>query len=144
MNLGDWRSRIDDLDNQILNLLNQRAEAARSIGDLKRRQDAPSYVPERESEILRRLTAVNRGPLPKTTVHAVWTEILSKCRTLEDPLVVAYLGPHTTFTHQTTLQRFDSDTDYRPIRTIVDVFKKVERGQAHHNVIPVKNTTKNA
>ena len=41
MNLGDWRSRIDDLDDRILNLLNQRAEAALRIGDLKRRQDAP-------------------------------------------------------------------------------------------------------
>jgi hypothetical protein len=50
MNLGDWRSRIDDLDNQILNILNQRAEAALHIGDLKRRQDAPSYVPEREAD----------------------------------------------------------------------------------------------
>ena len=61
MNLGDWRSRIDDLDNQILNLLNQRAEAALRTGDLKRRQDAPSYVHEREAEILRRLVAVNPG-----------------------------------------------------------------------------------
>ncbi len=51
MDLGDWRSRINDLDNQILALLNQRAEAALQIGDLKRRQDAPSYVPEREAEI---------------------------------------------------------------------------------------------
>ena len=48
MNLGDWRSRIDDLDDQILNLLNQRAEATLRIGDLTRRQDAPSSVPERE------------------------------------------------------------------------------------------------
>lgn len=42
MNLGDWRSRIDGPDNQILTLLNQRAEAALRTGDLTRRQDAPS------------------------------------------------------------------------------------------------------
>src|SRR5262245_5599205 len=144
MNLGDWRSRIDDLDNQILNLLNQRAEAARSIGDLKRRQDAPSYVPERESEILRRLTAVNRGPLPGAAVRAVWTEILSGCRALEGPLVVAYLGPRATFTHQAALQRFGSGADYRPVRTIVDVFEEVERGSAHYGVVPVENTTEGA
>ncbi|PYO05334.1 MAG: chorismate mutase, partial [Candidatus Rokuibacteriota bacterium] len=34
MNLDDWRSRINDLDNRILQLLNQRAEAANQIGDL--------------------------------------------------------------------------------------------------------------
>ena len=63
MDLGDWRSRISDLDNQILALLNQRAEAALQIGDLKRRQDAPSYVPEREAAILDRLAEASRGPL---------------------------------------------------------------------------------
>src|SRR5437660_1022935 len=31
MDLGDWRSRIDNLDNQILLLLNQRAEAALNV-----------------------------------------------------------------------------------------------------------------
>jgi len=49
MSLDDWRSRINNLDNQILNLLNQRAEAALKIGDLKRQADAPAYVPEREA-----------------------------------------------------------------------------------------------
>src|SRR2546430_15414771 len=64
MDLADWRSRINDLDNQILNLLNQRAEAALQIGNLKRRQGTPSYVPEREAEILRQLSAQNGGAPP--------------------------------------------------------------------------------
>jgi chorismate mutase / prephenate dehydratase len=144
MNLGDWRSRIDDLDDQILNLLNQRAEAALHIGDLKRRQDAPSYVPEREAEILRRLLTQNPGPLTAETVRAVWTEILSGCRALESPLTIAYLGPPATFTHQAALQRFGASAEYRPVRTIVDVFEEVERGAARYGVVPVENTTEGA
>src|SRR5262245_36248498 len=144
MNLGDWRSRIDDLDNQILNLLNQRAEAALHIGDLKRRQDAPSYVPEREAEILRRLVATNPGPLDASTVRAVWTEILSGCRALESPLTIAYLGPPATFTHQAALSRFGAAARYRPVRTIVDIFEEVERGEADQGVVPVENTTEGA
>src|SRR2546425_176774 len=68
MNLDDWRSRINDLDNQILDLLTQRAEAALQIGDLKRRQDAPPYAPEREADIVRRLTEQNDGPLARLIV----------------------------------------------------------------------------
>lgn len=144
MDLGDWRSRINDLDNEILLLLNQRAEAALHIGDLKRRQEAPQYVPEREADILRRLTARNRGPLPADAVRAIWTEILSGCRRLEGPLTVSYLGPPATFTHQAALQRFGSEVTYRPARNIVEIFEDVERGRAAYGVVPVENTTEGA
>jgi chorismate mutase/prephenate dehydratase len=144
MNLADWRSRINELDNQILNLLNQRAEAALQIGHLKRRQGTPSYVPEREAEILRVLSALNAGPLPAESVAAIWREVLSACRALEEPLTVAYLGPQATFTHQAALTRFGAATDFRPARTIRDVFDEVERGRATYGVVPVENTTEGA
>jgi len=86
MDLDDWRSRINNLDAEILNLLNQRAEAALQIGHLKRRQGMPSYVPEREAEILRLLSAQNRGPLTADNLVAIWRELLSACRALEGPL----------------------------------------------------------
>ncbi|MBI2216379.1 MAG: prephenate dehydratase [Candidatus Rokubacteria bacterium] len=144
MDLGDWRTRINNLDNQILNLLTQRAEAAQAIGDLKRRQGTPSYVPEREAEILRRLSAAATGPIPPESVEAIWREILSACRRLELPLTVAFLGPPATFTHQAALQRFGSSARYQPARSIVDIFDDVERGRAHHGVVPVENSTEGA
>ena len=51
MDLDDWRSRINNLDAEILNLLNQRGSAALQIGELKRQQALPYYVPEREAEV---------------------------------------------------------------------------------------------
>ncbi len=57
MDLDDWRSRINDLDEQILNLLNQRGHAALQIGGLKRQQDRPYFVPEREAQVLERLAS---------------------------------------------------------------------------------------
>jgi len=144
MDLGDWRSRISDLDNQILALLNQRAEAALQIGDLKRRQDAPSYVPEREAAILNRLAEASRGPLSAQAVTAVWREILSACRALESPLTVAYLAPQGTFTHQAARDRFGESVEYHGSRTIAEVFEDVERGRAHFGVVPVENSTDGA
>jgi chorismate mutase/prephenate dehydratase len=144
MNLDDWRSRINDLDNQILQRLTQRAEAALQIGDLKRRQDAPSYAPEREAEILRRVTAQNAGPLPAAAIAAVWREILSGCRALESPLTVAYLGPQATFTHQAALQQFGAAAGYRPARSIGEIFDDVERARTGFGVVPVENSTEGA
>src|SRR5436190_17270093 len=144
MDLADWRSRINDLDNQILNLLNQRAEAALQIGHLKRRQGTPSYVPEREAEILRALSARNAGPLPADSIAAVWREVLSSCRALEEPLTVAYLGPQATFTHQAARERFGAAAELKPARAIADIFEEVERGRAAFGVVPVENSTEGA
>ena len=144
MDLGDWRSRISELDNQILNLLNQRAEAALRIGDLKRRQDAPSYVPEREAAILRRLVTANGGPLPAEAIQSVWREILSACRALEGPVTVAYLAPPATFTHQAARERFGEGVIYHPSRSIAEIFDDVERGRAQFGVVPVENSIEGA
>jgi chorismate mutase / prephenate dehydratase len=144
MDLGDWRSRISELDNQILNLLNQRAEAALRIGDLKRRQDAPSYVPEREAAILNRLVADNRGPLRAEAVAAIWREILSACRAMEGPVTVAYLAPPATFTHQAARERFGESATYHPSRSIAEIFEDVERGRAQFGVVPVENSIEGA
>src|SRR5437016_5052436 len=134
MNLDDWRSRINDLDNRILQLLSQRAEAANQIGDLKRRQDTPSYAPEREAEIFRRLTASHDGLLGAEAIGAIWREILSACRALESALTISYFGPPATFTHQVALRRFGSAVSYRPAKTIADVFDDVEHKPADYGV----------
>lgn len=141
MNLDGYRSRINELDEQILNLLNQRAAAALRIGELKREQALPSFVPEREAEIVRRLLDLNPGPLPAEGVRAVWREILSACLALEQPLTVAYLGPPATFTHQAAVQRFGSSAHLAPGRSIAEVFDEVERGRAEFGVVPVENST---
>jgi len=144
MDLDDWRSRINNLDNQILNLLNQRAEAALNIGEVKRHAGTPAYVPEREAEVLRRIAGGNPGPLTAEMTRAIWREILSACRALEAPLTVAFLAPQATFTHQAALQRFGETATYRPSRSNVEIFDDVERGHAQYGVVPVENSTEGA
>jgi chorismate mutase / prephenate dehydratase len=144
MDLDDLRSRINNLDEEILNLLNQRGHAALKIGELKRQQDLPYFAPGRESQILERLVAMNRGPLTAEAVRAIWREILSASLALEHPLPVVYLGPPATFTHQAAVRRFGSSARLQPVRGIADVFDEVERGRAQYGVVPVENSTEGA
>jgi chorismate mutase/prephenate dehydratase len=141
MGLDDWRSRINNLDEEILNLLNQRGQAALQIGELKRQQDLPYFAPERESQILDRLVALNGGPLGADAIRAVWREIVSACLALEHPLAVAYLGPPATFTHQAAVRRFGSSASFLPVRNIADIFDEVEHERADYGVVPVENST---
>ena len=70
MNLDAWRSRINDLDDEILKLLNQRGTAALRIGELKRQQGLPYYIPEREAQVLDRLVGLTSGPLAGDAIRA--------------------------------------------------------------------------
>ena len=144
MDLDEWRSRINNLDEQILNLLNQRGSAALHIGELKRQKDLPYFVPERETQILDRLVALNPGPLSAEAVRAIWREVLSASLALEHPLPVVYFGPPGTNTHAAATRRFGSSTEFVPARSIAEVFDEVERARAAFGVVPVENSTEGA
>ncbi len=104
--LRPLRERIDALDGQILDLLNQRARAALEVGQIKQSFDAdgPILKPEREAMVIRRLQKLNKGPFTEQAIDAVWSQIISTCRGLESTLTVAYLGPQGSFSEQAALE----------------------------------------
>lgn len=137
--IAKLRARIDRLDDRLLATLNRRAVLARRIGALK--GEAPAYRPEREAQVLRRLAAANKGPLATERVHAVFCEIISACRALEQPLRVAYLGPPGTFSEAAVLRHFGAAVQTRACAGIDDVFRAAEAGEADFAVVPVENST---
>ena len=136
------RADIDALDEKIVDLLSARAGHAAEIGKLK--GNGASYRPEREAEVLRRVTAKNRGPLPDSSLATLFTEIMSACRALEEPLTVAYLGPQGTFSEMALDKQFGSSVEAQPCASIDEVFRSAETGAARYAVVPVENSTDDA
>ncbi len=139
-----WRERIDAIDRQILDLLNERARAALQIGQLKARQGLPVFRPEREREVQARLQQHNAGPLQPAGVSAIWREIMSACRALEHPTRVAYLGPAGTFSEQAAQQFFGSSAQGVPCASIDEVFRSHLAGDSEFAVVPLENSTEGA
>ena len=83
MEISDWREKIDELDVQIVRLINQRAEAARAIGELKRAADLPVYEPQREQAVFDRVRAANPGPWGDADLLHVYERIIDVMRTLQ-------------------------------------------------------------
>lgn len=135
------RGRIDAIDDEVLRLLNERARLAQDIGHLK---NGIVYKPEREAQVVRRMQAANAGPLPAESVSVLYREIMSACRALEQPLSVAYLGPEGTFSEAAAIKHFGHAACGLPCASIDDVFRAVERGEAHYGVTPVENSTEGA
>ncbi len=139
--LVELRGAIDQVDAELLRLLNERARLALAVGEVKKGQGAAFYAPGREEDLVRGLEEGNSGPFPTSAIRPVWKEIISASLSLEHPLTVAYLGPPATFTHQACLKQFGLSAQYRPVRTIAEVFDVVEKGKAPYGVIPIENTT---
>ena len=83
MEISDWRQKIDELDEQIVRLINQRAEAAEAIGELKRAVELPVYEPQREHAVFEHVRAVNPGPLDDAELLHVYERIIDVMRTLQ-------------------------------------------------------------
>lgn len=139
--LKQLRDKIDTIDNELLKLINTRAELAQEIG---RQKNGVTYRPERESQVLARLQQLNPGPLPNKRIAQLFTEIISACRALEEPLTVAYLGPQGTFSEEAVIKRFGNAVTALASNSIDDVFRKVESGTASYGVVPVENSTEGA
>ncbi|MEM6405169.1 MAG: prephenate dehydratase [Pseudomonadota bacterium] len=140
------RAEIDQIDQQILQLLNQRAACAQQIGQLKQVTDpeAPLYRPEREAQVLRQLSGQNPGPLSSDTVVRLFREVISACLALEQPLTVAFLGPAGTYTEAAARQHFGHAVTLRPYAQVADIFRAVEGKEVDYGVVPVENSTEGA
>jgi len=136
------RAQIDRIDEQLLALLNQRAEFVREIGERKKAGGRGGfYVPGREKRIYQRLKALNRGPLPTDSVRTIFREVISSCLALEQPLRIAYLGPEATYSHLAALEQFGTRASLLPADSIAGVFDEVEHRRADYGVVPVENST---
>jgi len=83
MDIAEWRKKIDELDCRLVELLNQRATAAREIGKLKRNTSMPIYEPDREKIIFENVRKANRGPLPDSELRGVYERIIDVMRNLQ-------------------------------------------------------------
>lgn len=144
--LAGIRAKIDAIDEQILQLVSERARLAQEVASAKRAagETGDFYRPEREAEVLRRIRELNPGPLAAESVQRLFRELMSACLALQQPLKVAYFGPEGTFTHAAALKHFGHATDMLPLATIGLVFREVEAGAANYGVVPVENSTEGA
>jgi chorismate mutase/prephenate dehydratase len=143
--LDQLRDRIDELDEEIQRLLNERAVCAQQVAVAKRNNDdSVFYRPEREAEILRRVRERNKGPISGDEIVRLFREIMSACLALEQPLAIAYLGPEGTYTQTAAQKHFGHSVSLKPLAAIDEIFREVEAGSADYGVVPVENSTEGA
>ena len=139
MNIEELRTKIDKIDTDILNLLNQRMDIVHEIGLIKSASNESVYRPEREKEIIDRLNTLSEGKLNVESIKAIFQEVFAAARNIELPERISYLGPEGSFTHQAAENNFGSQAKYLPINSIKSVFNSVESKKTKYAIIPLEN-----
>ncbi|MEJ2135549.1 MAG: prephenate dehydratase [Desulfofustis sp.] len=138
------RDRIDAIDDNILDLLKERIQCAMDIGKLKDATKRAKWDPLRERQIYERLLTDNKGLFPEKALRSIFHEIITTCRLSQKNIVVAYLGPEATFTHQAGVRYFGHSADYKALESIDEVFAEVDKGRTAYGIVPVENSIEGA
>jgi chorismate mutase len=93
MDIADWRKKIDEIDQKLVEMLNERAQAAQEIGRLKRHSQLPIYEPDRERLVLEHVQATNQGPLEHRHVMQIYERIMDVMRNIQKHEMVGDSAP---------------------------------------------------
>jgi chorismate mutase/prephenate dehydratase len=139
------RDKIDLIDQQIHQLINQRATCAQEVAHVKEKfqgvDDAVFYRPEREAQVLRKVMQRNKGPLEDKAVARLFREVMSVCLAHEKPLQVAFLGPAGAFAQLASHKHFGSSAYTIAANCLDQVFKDVQSGDVNYGVVPIDNSS---
>lgn len=138
--LAKLRKEIDELDEKILECLKRRYQIVGEIGRLKREMGHTVLDLGRERSLLERLLKQNKGAFPEESLKAIFLEIINTCRSAQEAVKVAYLGPEATFSHMAAIKFFGRGATFVPLESVLDVFEETEAGRTRFGVVPVENS----
>ena len=81
--IEDLRSRVDEVDRELIRILNERARVVQEIVAIKAEAGKPLFDPRREEEILQKVAEQNKGPIYDTSMREIFELILHRIRDLE-------------------------------------------------------------
>jgi chorismate mutase / prephenate dehydratase len=133
------RARLDELDDQIHDLLIDRARVIESVA----RSDKPAaFRPGREAAILRRLLARHTGKLPPQTLVRMWRELLAGTTAMQTAVTVAVFDPAPEGTLQALArEHFGFLTPAITYKSAKAALQEVRAGNASVAVLPFPTAT---
>ena len=83
MDLHQLRAMINQIDDKIIDLLNQRAKLAIKIGKQKKKLNLPIADKRREQQVLQKIAVHNKGPLSNQQIINIYRTIITHCRNIQ-------------------------------------------------------------
>ena len=92
--LALFREQIDEIDLKILNLLKDRMEIVKNVGELKKSYNEKFYIrANREADMIKNLVNLAEDKFPKSTIINIWRKIITTANMNEQALRIAIHNP---------------------------------------------------
>jgi prephenate dehydratase/chorismate mutase len=158
MELQNWRSQINALDDELLRLLNQRAELALRVGESKKDSGLSVCDHTREREVTERMCSINEGPLDDRAVVELFRAVIHESRRIQNrtinrtgeeklqPLVsetnsrVAFQGEPGAFSEAAALKLLGEEIMLVPRPTFESLFTAISEHAADQILAPIENS----
>ncbi len=154
--LASIREQLDAIDTELVDLLNKRIKMSLEVASIKRNASVQNangtdenanvtqiYYPQREQQIIARLTEhIEKEQLLLLPAHlrAIYNEIFSSSRAMQEPVKIAYLGPQGTYSHLCAIEIFGTLNDLVPTQNFTEIFQAVHNKTVNFGVIPIENS----
>jgi chorismate mutase/prephenate dehydratase len=126
--LEDLRKELDQLDDRIIELLEQRAEVALAVRVAKQTAGSETaLVPIRESQIFSRLAHLRLKKLTHQQIEQIYVEIISACRQLQAQNRVCVLDEKAGWVNSAAINRFGSSSEIVAADTFEDFSSELSR-----------------
>ncbi len=129
------RAQIDTLDDQLHDLLMQRADIVADVARTGGKARSP-LRPGREAQILRRLLARHHGAMPRQALVRIWRELLAGSSLQQGGFTVAVADTTTQYV-QAAREHFGALTPLRIAPTATQTISDVLTGKAAIGVVPM-------
>ncbi len=167
MDLRDCREELDRIDEQIVNLFEQRMKVSADVAEVKIEAGTPVYDPEREQEKLDSVAGMAHGDYNKEAIREIYSQLMTISRRYQCGIVaerqsaqdtgftcvdslkkpgmkVVYQGVEGAYAHQAVLKFFGEDQDCFHVPAFEDAVKTLLAGEADYAVLPIENSTAGA
>lgn len=162
--LGELRSRIDEIDEQIVALYEERMEICKGVAEYKIANGKKVFDRAREDEKLQKVSALTHNEFNSHGVQELFEQIMSMSRKLQYQMLadagstgrlpfigvekldtaharVVFQGAEGSYSQAATQRFFGEDVNSYSVETFRDAMAAIEEGSADYAVLPIENST---
>lgn len=167
MDLQECRKQLDEIDQTIVELFEQRMAICGQVAEDKIRTGKAVYDGVREQQKLEAVTRMAHGEYNQIAVRELFSQMMTISRRYQYRLLaehglgidlgfreigelslagarVVYQGVEGAYSHAATLQYFGMDVDAYHVERFEDAMQEVRDGRADYAVLPIENSSAGA